>query len=50
MEPSEQQITTGKAISITFRNVPSKVTNLYCSFQFPSFQRINVTATIKDNG
>lgn len=50
MEPSEQQITAAKTLSISLQNIPTKISNLYCSFQFKSLQRINVTAVIKNNG
>ncbi|KAI1715743.1 plexin cytoplasmic rasGAP domain-containing protein [Ditylenchus destructor] len=49
IEPREQQITTSRTLSVNIENAPQTSGDLYCSFQFPNQQKINVSATSKEN-
>uniref|UniRef100_A0A915EUN6 Sema domain-containing protein n=1 Tax=Ditylenchus dipsaci TaxID=166011 RepID=A0A915EUN6_9BILA len=50
IDPQEQQITTSRTLNVNIENAPAAFGELYCSFQFPNQQKINVSATSKENG
>ena len=58
IEPTEQQqITIAQTLHVHIDNVPQSLvagaltdSDLYCSFQFPSLQTVNVSAIPRENG